>query len=218
MKRLSHRTAVVFTLMLALHVMVGWLLVAASSRSAAPGASARVTVFVVPWAVRPPVPAAQATDRQRGEPGAANRAARPAPGPAPTAAFAPLAVPAVTMEPTAGAGPAAAGAEPAASEPQARPLNLALPRLRNGPRGSAGALLGEALDDPRIQAPRGGIGERMARALGSDRTLIEEPLNGDSVRLRQGTDCAIVSRSRESQLDPFNQSANPSARGVTPCR
>jgi len=97
-------------------------------------------------------------------------------------------------------------------------LNLTLPRQRAGPNGEPRPSLGETLANPRHQPPRGSFSERLSRALGTDQTLVEEPLNGDSFRLRKGNDCVVISRSRESQLDPFNQSGNPSARGVTPCR
>ena len=194
--------------MLALHGVVGWLLVVSSSRSTAPPASARFSVFVVPQNALAPPP--KRVDREPDAP--RETAKRVLAAPAPRAAFAPLTLPG----PAAGEGAdvAATAADPAASEPQAGPLNLNLPRARDGPRASARAPVGNALDGSRSR----GFGERMARALGTDRTLVEEPLNGDSVRLRQGSDCVVVSRSRESQLDPFNQSVNPSARGVTPCR
>ena len=207
----SRRAAAVFALMLALHALVGWLLVAASSRSPAPPGVLRLTAFLVPGAFAPP--AVKPSDRQRDEPPTRVQGARSVVPSA--AAFAPLALP----EPgaLAGANVAAAAADPAASEPQVGPLNLSLPRTRDHRRGASGTQLGEGLEDSGATSS-GGFGARLARALGSDRTLVEVPLNGDSVRLRQGSDCVVVSRSRESQLDPFNQSVNPSARGVTPCR
>ncbi len=110
-------------------------------------------------------------------------------------------------------------AEPAASEPATPPgLTLALPRTRAGQPGAPRTLLGDSLAEQRQLAPGGSFSERMSRALGTVQARVEEPLNGDSIRLRQGNDCVVVSRSRESQLDPFNQSVNPSAHGVTPCR
>ena len=110
--------------------------------------------------------------------------------------------------------------EPAASEPIApRPLNLTLPRRSADLNATPPDGVAEALREARTNNRRGGPWERLPSALGTDRTLTEERLqDGTSVRLRRGVDCVIVSQSRESQLDPFNQSVNPSARGVAPCR
>ena len=129
--------------------------------------------------------------------------------------FAPPAIP--LADAAVDARPAGSSIEPAASQPVAAPLNLSLPRARGGRQAQPQTLLGEALDDPRTNTPRASPGERMWRALGTDQRLIEEQLGGDRVRMRRGTDCVVVSRSRESELDPFNQSVNPSARGVTSC-
>jgi hypothetical protein len=110
-------------------------------------------------------------------------------------------------------GPLAAAA--AASQPASAPKALDLvvrPRdvLRPGPRG-------EALNDPRANAPRLSAEERMAQTLGTDTRLRDEIRPDGSVRIRQGSSCFDARESRAAGLDPYNSAIAPKPRLMSAC-
>lgn len=100
----------------------------------------------------------------------------------------------------------------AASAPAPTPLNLKLPgsaqeraQASQDPNRPAFA----ATQDPRSNSVRPDLGERMAIALGSDPRRVETITGDGKRRVRQGSLCLDMEQPRMAQLDPFNQSINP---------
>ncbi len=90
-------------------------------------------------------------------------------------------------------------------------LRLSLPRGAAGPRNPA-------LDDPRANTRSHGLEARLAATLGgADGPITEERLSDGTLRLRRGSRCVLVRPSRQAQIDPFNESISPKARGVESC-
>jgi hypothetical protein len=90
---------------------------------------------------------------------------------------------------------------------------LRLPRFADDARGSRNP----ALSDPRANTVRLGLGERMARTIGSDERLLEEARGDGRRRVRQGTTCLDVHPSRAGVIDPIGQSERPNPALVGAC-
>jgi hypothetical protein len=100
---------------------------------------------------------------------------------------------------------------PAATEaPHDATLRLALPHAADA------ASRQPALDDPRGNTPISRIGARIANDLGGDGRWVEERMDADFVRLRRGNTCINLHRARGAVLNPFNESAAPTAWGAEP--
>ncbi len=206
MKRRYVQSIVVIALTLLVHFALWWLVIHRPEKPRAPTAAARVTVLLLPTAAKP---ASRETKLNEERP--RERQVR-IPGAAP--AFSPVQVPTAAASDRALATPV----EPAASEPIANaPLNLSLPRARSGQRVAPPSLIGEALNDPRTNTPRATFGERMARMIGTDQTVVEEKLNGGALRIRNGSRCVIARPARGAQIDPFTPGAEQSPRLVESC-
>jgi hypothetical protein len=93
------------------------------------------------------------------------------------------------------------------------PLNLRLPDRAASAPPTIGS---QVLDDPRVARHRS-FGERFAQALGSDTTLHEEQLANNTLRLRRGTACVVLSEAATTRLDPFSQTHAPTPRPVGRC-
>jgi hypothetical protein len=140
----------------------------------------------------PALPAPQAaatTAPRRNPPGPA--AARTEPQaitlPAPPAPAVGLpAAPATTAPPAASAHP-----DPAPA------LDLRLPRGASAPWRTRHP----ALDEPRLARERRTLEPAIAAALGGDERIVEERLDADRVRVRSGSRCVLLKRSRAGQLD-----------------
>jgi hypothetical protein len=211
-RRSSRRSVSVGCAVLALHVILAWMLTrpAPASRMAATAqAAARVQVRLLPWPEPRPMAA-----KPRPDPPARQHERRPAPPngvvvPEPVSApiTAPARLPSVEAVTTAAIPPTAA-----ASEPE-RPLDLRLPRFADGPA----ARHNPALDDPRANTPRVALGERMARAIGTDDQVTEELRGNGRRRIRQGAACVDVRPSRAAEIDPIGQSDRPKPSLVERC-
>ncbi|MBX3635904.1 MAG: hypothetical protein KF683_11050, partial [Rubrivivax sp.] len=59
-----------------------------------------------------------------------------------------------------------------------------------------------AQDDPRLARERRTLEAAIAAALGGDDRVVEERLDADRVRVRSGSRCVLLKRSRAGQLDP----------------
>jgi hypothetical protein len=92
------------------------------------------------------------------------------------------------------------------------PLNLRLPDTAASAPPTMGS---QAINDPRVVTRRS-FSERFAATLGTDLTIHEDRLNDGSMRVRQGTSCAIVKESAAARLDPFTQSGAPKLVGECP--
>jgi len=98
--------------------------------------------------------------------------------------------------------------------PSSAPLNLRLaPGLRTAPPPPSAL----ARDDPRANSSRGSSEQRMARTLGTDQVLREGVLPDGTRSFRRGRDCVLARPARESQLNPYNQSMNPTPRLIDDC-
>jgi hypothetical protein len=93
------------------------------------------------------------------------------------------------------------------------PLNLRLPDRAASAPPTIGS---QVLDDPRVAHHRS-FGERFAQTLGSDTTLHEEQLANNTLRLRRGTTCVVLSEAATTRLDPFSQTYAPTPRPVGRC-
>jgi hypothetical protein len=186
------QSIVVIALTLLVHLALWWLVIHRPEQPRAPTAASRVTVLLLPTTAKP----ATRETKDNEEPPKARQVRIPGAAPA----FSPVQVPTAAASDRA----LATRVEPAASEPIANaPLNLNLPRSRGGQRVEPPSLVGEALNDPRTNTPRATFGERMARAIGTDQTVVEEKMNGGVLRVRKGNNCVIVHPARGAQLDPF---------------
>ncbi len=196
--------AIAFTL--AVHVALWWVVSYTPEQPRATTAASRVTVLIFPTTV---APAPREPEAKREPP--TDRQVR-------TSAAAPAFSPVRMPSSSAAAGAFATPVEPAASEPVATaPLNLKLPRAQHGQRIAPPGLVGEALNDPRTNTPRATPGERMARLLGTDQTVVEVEMNGGALRTRKGNKCVITRPARGAQIDPFTPGADQSPRLAEPC-
>lgn len=130
----------------------------------------------------------------------------------PAAARAPQAI---TLPPEPAAAPASAPTTAVPPEPPGAPapLNLALPNAASAP----GWRRHPGLDDPRANTARATLESRIAGATHGDERWLEERLDDDRMRFRRGSTCIEVHRTRDAQLDPFNQSVRPTPRMGRPC-
>lgn len=130
----------------------------------------------------------------------------------PAAARAPQAI---TLPPEPAAAPASAPTTAVPPEPPGAPapLNLALPNAASAP----GWRRHPGLDDPRANTARATLESRIAGATHGDERWLEERLDDDRMRFRRGSTCIEVHRTRDAQLDPFNQSVRPTPRMRRPC-
>jgi hypothetical protein len=200
------QSIIVIALTLLVHFALWWLVIHRPEKPRAPITASRVTVLLFPTTAKPATRETKVNEeppkaRQVRTPGAA-------------AAFSPVQAATAAASDRA----LAAAAEPAASEPIANaPLNLNLPLARGGQRVAPPSLVGEALNDPRTNTPRATFGERMARTIGTDQTVVEEKLNGGALRIRKGNHCVIVRPARGAQLDSFSPGAAQSAGLAESC-
>lgn len=135
------------------------------------------------------------------------RAPIAAPRPALVLPVAPRAAPTAIHDPGV-----TVAAPPAASAPDATPLNLALPsRPASAPR----SMLDQMLNDPRVHTTES-ASERFARNLGTDETEHVDRM-ADGRRVRKGSHCYIVRDSRAAQLDPFNGALDHAPKLVGNC-
>lgn len=121
---------------------------------------------------------------------------------------------AAAAAPVPPADPAAPAADPlpaARPEPQ-RPLQLALPPRRAASEPPAAL----TRDDPRVR-DTSSYAERLARGIGTDDRLHESVQPDGTRRFQRGTGCVLARSARAAELDPFNQSARPIPRGISPC-
>lgn len=133
------------------------------------------------------------------------------PAPAATAPADALTAPASTLRPPAPEGDTAAS--PRADAPGTATLQLALPRR---PAASAPPPASWATQDARVHRPLS-AGERFAATLGTDLTLRTQALNDGGQRLQRGSGCVEVRPARESQINPFDRTAQALPRQVTGC-
>lgn len=138
-------------------------------------------------------------------------AAQP-PAAAPSRAVSPAATTATTA--AAEPQPITLPAEPPQAMASPPPLDL---RWRESERRASEGARNPALTDPRANTARSSRAERMARTLGSDTRLIEEARADGTVRVRQGSACVDLKRTRASQLFPFDPSIQQSPRLAEAC-
>ena len=98
--------------------------------------------------------------------------------------------------------------------PASAPLDLRVAPSRQQARPPAAAL---AREDPRANTSRLGSEQRLSRTLGTDLTLRESVDPNGTRTFRRGADCVVARPARESQLNPFNQSMQPTPRLVDKC-
>lgn len=181
-------------LVLALHAVL--LLALPAPRPPAPQVQPAQPPLV--WLLPPPraEPPLPATAPPRPAPPAAATPRRRAQAPAP-AAREPQAItlPAPTAPPFA--PDAAASGAGTATAPAAPALDLRLPRGASAPWRTRHP----ALDDPRPARERRTLEAAIAAALGGDDRIVEERLDADRVRVRSGSRCVVLKRSRAGQLD-----------------
>lgn len=192
---------------LLLHGAAVWLLMRPTAPPI-PAERARLSVRLLPPSV-PAEPPAQ-TPARKALPALARAGAAASPTP-PSASISLPRPRAPTAMPTDVPASAAAAApdRPASAPHRDAPLDLTLrPGMtaRVGPRQPA-------LDDPRANAARPGLGERMATTLGTDQNFVEENFGDGRSRIRRGNQCVIANTSRATELDPFGQQAQ---RGTAP--
>jgi hypothetical protein len=96
-----------------------------------------------------------------------------------------------------------------ATAPGRSTLQLTLPNL------SAGARRNPAMDDPRGNTPTSSIGQKLVAAMGGDGRWEEEIMGEGRRRMRRGNTCVDVQRSRNAELNPFNESVAPTPWSVT---
>jgi len=198
-------------LVAALHLVALWLL----TQGAPPARDrprAAVALRIVPAAPRtriePPLPAPPTPPAARQAAAAVRRtnerlSTKPPLQPAPAEEPAPPSPVAITVAPAASA---ASAAQPA--------LRLDLPH-----RGlTTTAPRNPALDDPRANTAPAGMGERLAATLGSDPRRSEESRGEGRLRVREGASCVDVRVSRNTQIDPMEQSYRPTPKLVETCR
>ena len=154
-------------------------------------------------AVRPRAPS------QAPEPPSPRAARTEAEHPAPPTTPAPANT--ITLPPADGMAAPTAARPP--DPPSSAPLDLRLPRgLRPAPPPAA-----LARDDPRANTQHPSSEERLARALGTDQTLRESALPDGTRTFRRGNGCVAARPARESQLNPYNQSMQPTPRLIDDC-
>jgi len=209
-------------LVVAIHMGAAWLLLLESpaQRRAAPAAMGRLLVRIVP----PPEPAPPRSELlprpfppQR-DPARARTATTLAPAtpgqPAPPA-MARSTEPQAITPPRVDAGTA----EP--DTPRAPPLDLKLPRspaaFASAParRESPGSM---AARDPRSNTARAGLGDTLARQLGTDDRITDEDRGDGRRRIRQGANCVDVRDARSAAIDPFNQATRPPPKVAEACQ
>jgi hypothetical protein len=105
---------------------------------------------------------------------------------------------------------------PAPVKPLAQRLNLALPGKPAS--GAQPAPAQWAAMDPRANSHRPDFGERMAAAIGSDPTLREEIINPGHRRIRQGSRCLDLKDTRNSQINPFDETARMGPKLMSACK
>lgn len=193
--------------MLALHVAAAWLLWRPSpwldrgppTQAAPPLTWVRLPPAAAPRQVATPPPAhrsrprAGSAERRREARTVAVEIAGSPPPNAPTAAAVAPEGPERGTSP-AGSSAADATAAPTPTAPEAPALDLRLPR--GGWRITAQPALPT---DPRTVP---GLESSIAAALGSVDGIVVEPLDADRLRVRRGTRCVEMRRSRAGQLDP----------------
>ncbi|MCV2355092.1 hypothetical protein LNV09_13110 [Paucibacter sp. B2R-40] len=106
--------------------------------------------------------------------------------------------------------------KPSPLAPSPERLKLGLPARPASAAQSTPAQM--AAQDPRGNSHRPDMGERMAAALGSDPSLREEIINPGHRRFRQGSSCIDVQDTRNSQLNPFDESARMGAKLMSKCK
>ncbi|MDP1902136.1 MAG: hypothetical protein Q8K96_17065 [Rubrivivax sp.] len=109
------------------------------------------------------------------------------------------------QEPPRSAEPQAITLPPAAaaSTPEAvgsAPLNLTLPRAASAPWRSRNP----ALEDARANSAPATLESRTTQAMGGDGPWVPERLGNDRIRLRRGSECIELQRSRAGQLELAN--------------
>ncbi|MFY7864544.1 hypothetical protein [Roseateles sp.] len=107
-------------------------------------------------------------------------------------------------------------ASPAEPKLATERLNLSLPARPASAAANSPAQM--AALDPRGNTRRPDMGARMAEALGSDPSLREEVINPGHRRFRQGSTCIDVNDTRDSQLNPFDESARMGAKLMSKCK
>ncbi len=147
--------------------------------------------------------------------------ALPVPAPHPPSPV-PMSPPSVALQVPPSAPPALQWiAPPAPPATAAVPAPPAAPLVLDLPRGASAPARSPALDDPRANTRRPTLESRIAGATGGDTDTggawTEEPMAGGLMRVRRGRECWIVAPNRDSQLDPFNQSAVARLRAARPC-
>ncbi len=193
-------------LVLGAHVLAALLLARLGTWSdRGPPAAERLPLVVRLLSLAPPTPAPAPPPPPHRQQRAATAPAVPMRQPA--AARAVQSTPALTMPPAAALPatpePALPAPDPAPAPPP--PLNLALPRGASAPwRRQL-----PALEDPRSNSARATFESELRAAMGGDGRWALERIDEDHIRLRNGSTCIDIRRSRAEQLDGFNRSFSP---------
>jgi hypothetical protein len=101
---------------------------------------------------------------------------------------------------------------PAPAAASAVPLNLALPRAASAGRQQRHP----GMDDTRANTPHATLESRLNAVMGDGREVVED-LGEGKKRVRRGSHCTIVQRSRAAELDPTMQSFRPTPALMGKC-
>jgi hypothetical protein len=102
----------------------------------------------------------------------------------------------------------------AASAVEPRPLDLTAPRALAAP--AQRSMRNQALNDPRSNSVKPTVETRVAAVAGTP-DMEEERMDATRLRIRQFGRCIEVHVSRNAQIDPWNQSVQPTPKLVKPC-